>query len=55
MNEGKPLTRNQARAIEQASILNKPSFENKINSISPMRDYYNEAVEWGQKWLKENS
>ena len=49
------LTRRQARAIEQAEIINNPSFENKINSISPVRDYYDEAVEWGQKWLRDNT
>ncbi|WP_440948224.1 DUF2341 domain-containing protein [Methanosarcina sp. T3] len=50
----KPLTRKQARAVEQAEIVNNPAFENKINSISSSRDFYDEAVEWGQNWLKDH-
>lgn len=46
-----PLTRRQARAIEQALINKNPQYSNKINSISPKRDWYNEAVEWGESWL----
>ncbi|WP_048141466.1 DUF2341 domain-containing protein [Methanosarcina horonobensis] len=54
LNRGEPLTRKQSRAIEQAEIVSNPSFENKINSISPNRDFYDKAVEWGQNWLKGN-
>lgn len=50
-----PLTRRQARAIEQALIEGHPEFTaNKINSISPDRDRYDDAVEWGNAWLKYN-
>ncbi|MDQ8205894.1 RHS repeat-associated core domain-containing protein [Coraliomargarita sp. SDUM461003] len=49
-----PLTRRQARAIEQALINRNPGFENKINSISPKRDWYQEAVNWGESWLQSN-
>lgn len=31
-----------------------PGFENKINSISPTHIYYNDAVEWGEAWLRGN-
>jgi hypothetical protein len=48
------LTRRQARAIEQAMILRHPEYLNKINSISPKRTWYKEAVEWGEAWLKAN-
>jgi hypothetical protein len=49
-----PLTRGQARAVEQALILRNPGFENKINSISPKRPHYQDAVNWGEAWLKQN-
>jgi len=48
------MPRGQARAIEQAMILRNPQFENKINSISPTHAYYNDAVRWGESWLKAN-
>jgi RHS repeat-associated protein len=47
-----PVTRGQARAIEQALITRNPGFENKINSISPTHSYYDDAVSWGESWLK---
>jgi hypothetical protein len=51
------LTRGEARAIEQALIVRaggpkSPGFLNKINSISPKHFYYDDAVEWGEAWLK---
>jgi hypothetical protein len=46
------LTRNQARAVEQALIRRNPQYLNKINSISPQRQVYNEAVKWGDDFLK---
>ena len=50
-----PLTRRQARAIEQAFIENNShAFQNRINSISPTRDWYQEAVEWGEAWMHDN-
>jgi RHS repeat-associated protein len=54
------LQRPLARAIEQAIIvkygLGKHSgqLENKINSISELRDWYDEALKWGNKWIKNN-
>ncbi|MXG88414.1 DNRLRE domain-containing protein [Nocardioides flavescens] len=49
-----PVTRGQARAIEQALIVRNPGFQNKINSISPKHPYYQEAVGWGEAWLVQN-
>lgn len=49
-----PLTRRQARAIEQVMIEKHPEFSNKINSISPNRDWYNDAKDWGTSWLEEH-
>lgn len=42
-----PVTRGQARAIEQALIVRNPGFNNKINSISPTHSYYDDAASWG--------
>ena len=49
------LTRNQARSVEQ-SIINAQgmNFNNKINSIRYGRDVYDDAVKWGQSYLKNN-
>lgn len=49
-----PLTRRQARAIEQVLIGDNQQFSNKINSISSKRDWYNDATEWARKWLSEH-
>jgi hypothetical protein len=49
-----PVTRRQARAIEQAMKEASADFSNIINSISPKRDWYNDAVNWGNSWLKSN-
>lgn len=49
-----PLTRGQARAVEQALIARNPGFENAINSISPRHSYYQQAVDWGEAWLRAN-
>jgi len=49
-----PLTRRQARAIEQVIIEKNPQFENLINSIGKYRNWYSEAVGWGEKWLIDN-
>ncbi|MDR0277988.1 MAG: hypothetical protein LBJ37_08890 [Paucimonas sp.] len=46
------LTRDQARAVEQVLINRNPHFENIINSISPNRSWYNEAISWGEKYLQ---
>ena len=49
-----PLIRGEARAIEQALIKNNPGFQNIRNSISPTHTWYNQAVEWGEHWLRNN-
>ena len=49
-----PLTRRQARAIEQVMIEKNHRFSNKINSISPKQNWYNDAKVWGTSWLKEH-
>ena len=49
-----PVTRGQARSIEQALITRNPGFENKINNISPNQPYYQQAVDWGNAWLDAN-
>ncbi len=49
-----PVTRGQARAIEQALIEQNPHFQNVINSISPRHAYYEGAVDWGDAWLRAN-
>ncbi|HKX28911.1 MAG TPA: DUF6531 domain-containing protein [Blastocatellia bacterium] len=50
-----PLNRGHARSIEQAIINNNPHFQNAINSISPSRTLYNDAVNWGSQWLQSNN
>jgi RHS repeat-associated protein len=47
-----PLSIGQAKAVEQAMIVRNPGFENIRNSISPLRPYYQEALAWGERWLK---
>jgi len=49
-----PLTRGEARAVEQALIVENPGFQNIINSISPAHPYYQQAVDWGKNWLRSN-
>lgn len=53
------LTKNQARAIEQSIIHNRRINGNlglnKINSISPKREIYSEALSWGERWIKKNN
>jgi hypothetical protein len=46
------ITRGEARAIEQAVIVRNPGFENVRNSISPTHSWYQQAVDWGEAWLK---
>lgn len=46
------VTKDQARAIEQTIIERNPHFENQYNSISPLRDWYHEAMDWGSRWLQ---
>ncbi|WNV87867.1 RHS repeat-associated core domain-containing protein [Umezawaea sp. Da 62-37] len=47
------VTRGEARAIEQA-LINRSQGLNKINSISPSHPYYQQAVNWGNAWLRRN-
>jgi hypothetical protein len=46
------VTRGQARAIEEALIVRNPGFENIRHSISPKHAYYQDAVDWGNAWLR---
>jgi hypothetical protein len=51
----KRLTRRQARAIEQVLYIRNPHFLNKKNPISARNnDWYQEAVEWGEAWLRQH-
>jgi len=47
-----PLTRGEARAVEQALINRNPNFQNVRNSISPSHAYSGQAVSWGNWWLR---
>lgn len=49
-----PVTRGEARAIEQAVKVQNPGFENIRNSINPKHSWYDDAVNWGRQWLKNN-
>jgi hypothetical protein len=49
----KPVTRGEGRAIEQALIKQNPG-QNIRNEISPSHPWYNDAVAWGERWLKAN-
>jgi hypothetical protein len=51
LTNGSAVTKDQARAIEQALINMNPQFENQINSIASSRPWYQDAVEWGRQWL----
>ena len=48
------VTRGEARAIEQAMIVRNPEWENVANSISPSHGWYQQAVDWGERWLQGN-
>ncbi len=49
-----PVTRGQARAIEEALIVRNPHFENIRHAISPNHSYYQDALRWGEAWLSAN-
>jgi hypothetical protein len=49
-----PVGRGQARAIEEALIVRNSGYDNAIHSISSRRDFYDDAVEWGEAWLRLN-
>ena len=46
-----PMTRRQARAVEQVIHERNPQFENIYNSISPKRDIYEGVRQWGEDQL----
>jgi hypothetical protein len=48
------LTRGEARAVEQAIIAQNPGYQNLINSISPSHPWYQQAVDWGEVFLRAN-
>jgi len=48
------LTRGEARAVEQAIIAQNPGYQNLINSISPSHPWYQQAVDWGEAFLRAN-
>ena len=48
-----PLTRGQAKAVEQVLKENNPNFSNIRNSISPLKSWYSDAIDWGKAWLRE--
>jgi hypothetical protein len=35
-------------------IERNPDFENTRNSISPIHAWYQQAVDWGEQWLRDN-
>ncbi|GAB3869031.1 hypothetical protein GCM10028801_45720 [Nocardioides maradonensis] len=50
-----PLTRGQARSVEEALILrNAENFSNLRHEISINHSYYGDAVQWGEAWLVRN-
>lgn len=49
-----PVTRGQARAIEEALYLQNPGYQNMLHSISPKHPWYQQAVDWGESWLSTN-
>jgi len=51
---GAQVARGEARAIEEALIVRNPHFENIRHSISPRHPYYQQAVNWGESWLKSH-
>lgn len=48
------LTRNQARAIEQYFIEQGMNLYNKINSISPSSQFYEDAMKWAAVFISNN-
>ena len=49
-----PLTQGQARAIEEALFVRHPNFQNIRHSISPSHSWYQDALDWGETWLRNN-
>ncbi len=48
-----PVTRGEARAIEEALIARNPGFEIIRHSVSPAHSYDDDALEWGDAWLRQ--
>jgi hypothetical protein len=46
------VTRGQARAIEEALIVRNPAFQNLRHEISPSHSWYQDALDWGDDWLR---
>ena len=51
---GQTFTRNQARALEQYDIVNGPNALNKINSISPNRKHYDDAMNSPADYIRKH-
>jgi RHS repeat-associated protein len=49
-----PVTRDQARGIEQALMEANPQFQNINNSIAATRTWYDSATQFGRNWLNSN-
>lgn len=49
-----PVTRGQARSIEQSYITDNPGWQNTRNEIAPNRDIHQPAVDWGRWWRRQN-
>ncbi|KMK51606.1 hypothetical protein RO21_05340 [[Actinobacillus] muris] len=49
-----PLRRSVEQAIIHNRKLNGVKDRNIINSISPKRAIYNDAVLWGEDWIRNN-
>lgn len=49
-----PLTRGQARAVEEALFMRNPGFQNIRHPISPSHSWYQDALNWGESWLGRN-
>ena len=46
------LTRGEARAVEEALIARNPEFYNMRHEIATSQPYYDQAVRWGENWLR---
>lgn len=46
-----PVTKDQARALEQVILELNPQYQNVNNSISPTRNWYTPATDWAKKVL----
>jgi hypothetical protein len=46
------LTRGEARSVEEALIVRNPAFENARHEIAVSQPYYQQALNWGEQWLR---